>query len=153
MARSSAGEHEGVRKRVWLVLCLTLAVHVLDEVVGGFIPQVNGLLSGIARDLEIPGVPQFSSVRWLGAVAVVVLLLLVFTGPVSRRARLTRLLPHALASVLLVNGLGHIALSVWAGQLVAGIWSSSLLLLASTWAFTHLRGASGRAAVTQGAVV
>lgn len=152
MARSSTRELVGVRRRVWLVLCLTLAVHVLDEAVGGFILQVNGLLSGIARDREILGVPQFTSVGWLAALAVVVLLLLVFTGPVSRSAPLTRLLPHAVASVLLVNGLGHMALTLWVGQVVAGTLSSPLLLLVSTWAFTNLRGASGRAAVNQGAV-
>ena len=152
MAGSLGREREHVRGRVWLVLCLALAVHVVDEALSGFVPQANNLLRGIAREFQLSGAPQLSFAGWLVVVSVAVLLLLMLTGSVSRRASMTRLFPHAVAWVLLANGLGHIAVSVSVGRMMAGVLSSPLLLLVSIWALARLRHAPGSAAVAQGAV-
>jgi hypothetical protein len=141
--------HEHSLGRVWLVLCLALAVHVFDEAVTGFVPEVNSLLQTVSHGFALPSVPVVSYAWWLGALSVLVCLLLALTRPVSRGARLTRLLPYVLAWVSVANGLGHIVLSLWVGCLLPGTLSSPLLLLASVNAFTYLSQASRRAALAQ----
>ena len=127
----------------WVGLSLALAVHVVDEALSDFLPFWNSLV-GAARD-RLPWVPlpTFAFSEWLGGLIVGVVLLLSLSRFAFEGARWMRPLSYFLAVVMLGNGLGHIAASVYLGRLAPGVVSSPLLLLAAALLLVATRQSSG----------
>ena len=137
----------------WLALCVALAVHVADEASTGFLSVYNPTVLAIRADLPWFPMPLFRFEDWLSGLVVVVLALCAVSAFVFRGARWTRPAAYVFASIMLANGLGHTAGTIF-GRTVAsvhfarpmpGFYSSPLLLGASIYLLYQLRAAPATA--------
>lgn len=135
----------------WIALCLALAIHVLDEALTGFLSVYNPTVLALRERLGFLPMPTFGFREWLAGLTVAVITLLALSPAAFRGAGWIRPVFHALAILMVVNALGHIAGTV-AGRTVAsvrfarpmpGFYSSPLLLAASIHALVVLRRTAG----------
>lgn len=133
--------------RAWLLLCLALLVHVIDEAATGFLRVYNPTVEALRAKLGWWPMPAFTFAGWLTGLLVVCFVLLVLSLWVVRGSRRARVLAYVFAVVMLLNGLAHTAGTV-AGRTVPtvtfprpmpGFWSSPLLLFASIYMLVQLR--------------
>lgn len=130
----------------WLLLCLVFAVHVTDEAVTGFLEVYNPTVMALRHRYWFP-LPTFAFREWLLGLLVVDAILLLLTGSAYRNSRALRPLAYLLASVMLLNGLGHVVgtilgrtvESVQFSRPAPGFYTSPLLLAASLYLFFRLR--------------
>jgi hypothetical protein len=131
----------------WVLLCLTLAVHVTDEALTGFLNIYNPTVVALRAKLGYWPMPTFGFREWLTGLIAAVVILLALSPFVFRGARWIRPVFYIFAVIMLANGLGHTAATVF-GQTVSsvrfprpapGFYSSPLLLAASIYGLAQLR--------------
>jgi hypothetical protein len=115
----------------WLVLISTIALHVLDETITGFLPFYNDLVMTLRERLGFFPAPVFSFGIWLGGLIVGVLLCFGLTILVARGGRRIRWFVILLGVLMLFNAVGHLAGSLYFGRILPGMWSSPLLLVSA----------------------
>ena len=108
----------------WIVLIFSLALHVIDEYLTGFLRFYNETL--ISR---LP-LPPLSYAVWLGAAAISIAVLLALAGPVFRGARWALPGSYGFAALMVANGLTHFGASAYYRRPVPGVYSSLLLIAA-----------------------
>jgi len=118
----------------WLVLCLALAVHVAEEIGGGFLPAYQLALESMRRLVPYVELPHVSLTVWLGASIGFVAVLAVLAPLAYRGARGMRTLMLWLIGLALANVAGHVAGSVLAGRPMPGVYSTLALAGACTYA-------------------
>jgi hypothetical protein len=111
----------------WLQLIICLALHVLDEAIHHFLDFYNPLALKI-REYLIFFPPTFSFQIWITGLSLAVLLLLVLAPFVYSRNK--QMIPAAtiFAVIMILNGLGHIAASIYYGKIMAGMVTSPFLI-------------------------
>jgi hypothetical protein len=140
---------DSVRKLgiAWVLLCLSLAAHVADEALTGFLNVYNPTVVALRAKLGHWPMPTFEFREWLGGLIAAVVILLALSPFVFRGARWTRPLFYVFAVIMLANGLTHTAATIF-GQTVSsvrfprpapGFYSSPLLLAASIYGLVQLR--------------
>jgi hypothetical protein len=117
--------------RAWLVLVGALALHVLDEALTGFLDFYNPLVLGIRSRIPWFPMPTFQFDVWVVGLIAVVLALVSLAPAVRRGAAGTRFASWALSGIMFLNGLGHLAGSVYFQRWLPGATSAPLLLVAS----------------------
>jgi Protein of unknown function with HXXEE motif len=127
-----AGEAAPVRHmQAWLLLVGALAVHVVDEALTDFLGFYNPLVLTIRSRLRWFPMPTFTFEVWLAGLVILVLLL-AFLAPAVRRGDVaTGLASWVLSAIMFMNGLGHLAGSVYFQRWLPGATSAPLLLAAS----------------------
>jgi hypothetical protein len=118
-------------------LCAALAVHVADEALTNFLEVYNPAVLAIRE--SYPSVfgrypwllPAFTFEVWLSLLIFAVVALAGASFFVWKGRWAMRPISYVFAGVMLANGLLHIAVSVYMGELVSGVYSSPLLLAAS----------------------
>jgi hypothetical protein len=117
--------------RAWLALAGALGLHVLDEALTGFLDFYNPLVRQIRSSLPWIPMPTFTFGIWLtGLIALVVLLVLL--APVVRNGGTAiRLASWVLVVIMFMNGVGHLAGSVYFERWLPGATSAPLLLITS----------------------
>jgi len=125
----------------WLGLTFALALHVADEAAHDFLSVYNPSVTAIRQHLPFLPLPTFTFPVWLTGLIFGVLLLLALSPLAFRGNRWIRRLSYPLAALMFANGLGHIGGSLYFQNLMPGVWSSPLLLLASAWLFLSARRA------------
>ncbi len=115
----------------WLLLTAALAVHVLDEAVNDFLGFYNPFVLSTRASFPWLPLPVFCFSTWLGllifaVVALLLLSVLVFQGKWGMKP-----VAHIYGWLMVANALLHGFLSLWQGQLLAGVWSSPLVLVCS----------------------
>jgi hypothetical protein len=118
-------------RAAWIALALTLALHVTDEALSGFLPLYHGVAEGIRSEHPWAPLPTVSFPVWLGGLLLAVLVLLALTPFVSRGAQWIRVFSFILGGVMIANALGHLGVSLYRGQLVPGVYSSPLVLISA----------------------
>lgn len=114
-------------RRAWLALTASLAIHVWDEAAHDFLAVYNPTAERIQQYTYFPFPPTFSFGAWLtGLIAAMVVL-----AVISAWAPLWAAYPYAILMIL--NGLGHVAGSIYMSRLMAGIYSAPLLLASGVW--------------------
>ena len=123
------------RRRAWAWLAVTaaLAVHVTDETLTDFLPLYNSFVRSARQRLSFFPFPTFTFEVWLSGLVLLVCLLIVLSIPVFDGKRWTMPLCYLLGTIMLFNGLGHVAGSFYLGRLMPGVYSSPLLLASSIW--------------------
>jgi len=130
-----------------VALCVAMAVHVTDEATTGFLSVYNPTVLALRAKLGFWPMPTFEFGEWLAGLIVANVLLLALSPFVFRGARWIRPLFYFFAVIMLFNGLGHTAATIF-GRTVAGVrfarpapgfWSSPLLLVTSLNALLQLR--------------
>jgi len=142
--RRSTDEGAAVRHmRAWLLLVAALAVHVADEALTDFLEFYNPLVLSIRSRLPWFPMPTFSFGVWIVGLGFLVLVLALLAPAVRRGAVVTRLASWVLSGIMFLNGLGHLAGSLYFDRWLPGATSAplllagSLLLARATWERQH----------------
>ena len=115
----------------WVNLTLALALHVLDESAHDFLSYYNPAARAIGERLSAGVPPTFTSDVWLSGLIVGLILLLALSPFAFRCARPMRPVALALAVLMILNACIHITWSLARGEVVAGTYSSPVLLAAA----------------------
>ena len=115
----------------WVVLAITIAAHVADEALTGFLPLYNSIVYSLRDTYAWIPLPTFSFSVWLSGLICGVTLLLVVAPMVFAGNRLLRPISYFLGVLMTLNALGHIAGSIYLRSLAPGVISSPALLLAA----------------------
>ncbi|OHE77328.1 MAG: hypothetical protein A3G75_03615 [Verrucomicrobia bacterium RIFCSPLOWO2_12_FULL_64_8] len=123
----------------WIALCIALAVHVTDEAATDFLSVYNPTAAAIRNRFPLLPLPTFTFGVWLAGLCAAIVILLGLSRPAFRGSRAVLWLAYPFAVLMFMNGLGHIGGSFYRGNLMPGVYSSPLLLLASAWLFVCAR--------------
>ena len=129
-------------------LCGALAIHVVDEAVTDFLAFQNPTVLAWRERFPLLPLPVFTFEVWLSLLIFAVVALTAVSYFVWRGRWAMRPISYAFAGCLFLNGLLHIAISIYIGEFVSGVYSSPLLLaasvalIASTRAFKNLKDRS-----------
>jgi hypothetical protein len=134
MDREQSAFSQGI---AWIALCLALALHVTDEALNDFLSVYNPTVQAIQQRFPFLPLPTFTFEIWLGGLICGIVILLMLTPFVLRRMRWMRPVSYILAVMMLINGLQHIAASIYLGRWMPGVFSSPLLIAASIALLYH----------------
>jgi hypothetical protein len=129
----------------WMALCGALAIHVVDEALTGFLDRYNPIFRETREQYPLLQLPIFAFDVWLSLLIFAVVMLSAASYFVWKGRWAMRPISHVFAVFMLVNGLLHIAHSIYMRELMPGVYSSPLLLAASialivyTWAYQRER--------------
>jgi hypothetical protein len=118
----------------WLVLCLALAVHVAEEIHGGFLSAYGAALQAIRDLFPFLPVPHLGLTVWLSASIGVVALLTALTPLAYRGMRGMRILMLWFVALAFANVIGHVGSSLLVGKLMPGTCSTLFLTAAGVYA-------------------
>jgi hypothetical protein len=125
----------------WLALCAALGVHVLDEATTGFLELWNPTVSRIRESAPWFPLPTFEFAEWISGLIVGIAILFALSYFVFQGARWIRPFAYGFAALMIGNGLGHIAASVYLARPAPGVLSAPLLLAAGGALFAATRRA------------
>jgi hypothetical protein len=132
--------------QAWLLLTAAVALHVADEAANDFLGSFyNPTVISLRDRLGWFPAPTFTFEGWLAGLITGIVLLLLLTPFAYRRARWVVGLAWIYGGVMILNALGHTAISLAWGRAVAGVYSSPFLLAAAgylLWAVAQRRSAS-----------
>jgi hypothetical protein len=117
----------------WLLLCVTLAVHVLDEALTDIPSVYNPTVRAIRQKVPFLPLPTFSFQVWLAGLILATALLLYLTPLAWQANRWMTPLSYAFALLMLGNGLLHLLGLLYLKRLMPGIYSAPLLLVGSSY--------------------
>ena len=117
--------------RAWQFLTATLAVHVADEALTGFLGFYNPLVASIRERISWFPMPTFTFRVWLTGLAVLVAVLALLSPWVRAGSRGAVAVSWIFSVIMLLNGVGHLAGSAYFGRWLPGATSAPLLLVAS----------------------
>ncbi len=120
-------------------LCAALAVHVVDEALTDFLAVYNPAVLDIRERYPSIPLPTFTFETWIALLVFAILSLISASYFVWRGRWAMRPISHVFAVVMLLNGLLHIAWSIYAWKLMPGVYSSPLLLVASIALIVYTR--------------
>jgi hypothetical protein len=125
--------------RPWVFLTVAVAIHVADEAVNDFPSAYNSGVRHIRDQLPLVLLPTVTFDAWLASLVVGVCFLAALS-PWAYRGH-ARLIPIAsvVAVFMFLNAVGHVAVSLYMNDWVAGVYSSPLLFLSSIWLWSVLR--------------
>ena len=115
----------------WVSHALALALHVADEALTGFLPVWNSLVESARQTYGWVPLPTFDFAVWLGGLIAGMTVLLGLSPLVFAGNPYLRRLAYFLGALMVLNGLAHIAASVYWGELAPGVISSPILILAA----------------------
>jgi len=123
----------------WLALTVALAAHVADEALTDFLSLYNPTVTALRTRYAWFPMPVFTFDVWLAGLCALVILLLALAPLAYRGALFTRIVAYPFAAIMLLNGLGHLAGSVYLGRWAPGTTTAPLLLVASIRLLIHLK--------------
>ena len=117
----------------WRALTLTLAAHVVDEATTDFLSVYNPLVSAARGRWGWFPMPTFTFGTWLTGLIVLVGVLLSLTPWAYRGVASIRVAAYLYAAIMLLNGVGHLAATIYFSQWMPGTTTAPLLIVASVW--------------------
>jgi hypothetical protein len=117
----------------WLLLCVALALHVLDEALTDFLPGYNATVRAIRERFRFVPLPVFSFRVWLAGLCIAILAAFSVSPLAFRGSGFAVGVAYPLGILMIGNALGHIGASVYRRRMMPGVYSSPLLLLASVY--------------------
>ena len=115
----------------WMALCGALAVHVADEALTDFLSLYNPTVLSIRERYPFLPLTTFTFDAWLSLLIFVIIVLTAVSYFVWKGRWAMRPISYAFAGFMLLNGLGHIAGSLYMRTFMPGVYSSPLLIAAS----------------------
>lgn len=119
----------------WVGLCVALAVHVVDEAATDFLSLWNPFVKSLRSGIPWIPMPTFTFETWMGGLIVALVVLLLLSRYVFRGARWMRPGAYVFSTIMIGNGVVHIAASLYLGRAAPGVYSAPLLLAAAGWLF------------------
>ena len=114
-----------------MCLCAALAIHVADEALTDFLTFQNSSVLALREKYPSLPIPIFAFEVWISLLIFAVIALTAVSYFVWHGRWAMRPISYAFAGFMFLNGLLHIAISLYMGQFVSGVYSSPLLLVAS----------------------
>jgi hypothetical protein len=134
-ASGAFGEQVRAFGVAWVLLCIALALHVLDEALTDFLSVYNPTVQAIRQRFPFLPLPVFSFRVWLVGLCAAVLLALCLSPLAFRGSCFALGVSYPLAVVMFGNALGHIGASLYRRRLMPGTYSAPLLLFAAAHLF------------------
>lgn len=122
----------------WIGLCGALAIHVIDEALTDFLALYNPAILALRERYSLP-LPTFTFEVWLWLLIFAVIVLAGLSFFVWKGRWAMRPISYVFAGVMLLNGILHIAGSVYMRQFMPGVYSSPLLIAASVFLIVYTR--------------
>ena len=119
--------------RAWLALAGVVALHVADEAMTGFLDFYNPVVLRVRSRMPWFPMPTFTFGVWLAGLILLVVVLVALTPTVRRGGIAGWLLSWLLSVIMFMNGVGHLAGSVYFRRWLPGATSAPLLLAAGAW--------------------
>ena len=91
----------------WLALTFSLAAHVVDEALTGFLDVYNPIVQSMRARLGWFPMPVFAFEVWIAGLCAVVVVLLALSPLAFRRSPLVRIAAYPYSALMLLNGVGH----------------------------------------------
>jgi uncharacterized protein with HXXEE motif len=136
MATAAVVERRPVSRQfgwAWVAVSLSLLAHVADEALTGFLDVYNPMVQSLrARYPSFP-MPIFTFDVWLAGLCALVIALLALSPFAFRGDRFLKAAAYPYAAIMLLNGIGHLAGSVYLGRWAPGATTAPLLIAASVW--------------------
>jgi Protein of unknown function with HXXEE motif len=123
----------------WVTLCLALAIHVIDESLTDFLSVYNPMVKALRQRWWFLPLPTFSFRVWLSGLILAVIFLLALSRFAFGGAKWLAPLAYFFAVFMIINGLQHIAASIYMRRLMPGTYSTPLLLVCATYLVVHIR--------------
>ena len=122
-----------------MALCGALAVHVADEALTGFLEWYNPTVRAIRKQYPLLLLPTFTFEIWLSLLIFAIAMLSASSFFVWKGRWAMLPISYVFAVSMLMNGLLHIAGSLYMRELMPGVYSSPLLLAASVALIAYTR--------------
>jgi hypothetical protein len=119
--------------RAWLTLVVILALHVTDEALTGFLSVYNPIVLQMRAAWSWFPMPTFTFGPWLGGLIVLVIVLALLTPAIRAGGSLVTAGSVVFGVLMFMNGVGHLAGSVYFGRWLPGATTAPLLLAGSAW--------------------
>lgn len=123
----------------WMGLCVALAIHIADEALTGFLDWYNPIVRPIRDQYLRLLLPTFTFDIWISLLISAVVMLMLASYFVWKGRWAMRPISHVFAAFMLLNGLLHIAVSVYMRDWLPGVYSSPLLIAASIALIVYTR--------------
>jgi hypothetical protein len=131
----------------WILLCVALATHILDEAITGFLSVYNPTIVAIRERVPWFRMPVFDFNVWLTGLIVANVLLVCLSPFMFAQVLWMRPVAYALAIIMIANGLGHTfgtvlghtVQSVRFQRPMPGFYSSPGLVAASIFLLVQLK--------------
>ena len=119
--------------RAWLTLVVILALHVTDEALTDFPSVYNPIVLQMRAAWSWFPMPTFTFGLWLGGLIVLVIVLAALTPSIRAGGWLVTAGSVLFGVLMFMNGIGHLAGSVYFGRWLPGATTAPLLLAGSAW--------------------
>ena len=132
----------------WILLCLALTLHVVDEAATDFLSVYNPTAQAIRKRFPLLPLPVFTFRVWLTGLCLGILLMCCLSPLAFHGSHMAIGLAYPYAILMFANGLGHIGGSLYRRRFLPGVYSSPFLLMAAAYLFIwaeKLRHATGLA--------
>jgi hypothetical protein len=127
-------EAEGTRLgRAWVALTLSLAAHVADEALTGFLDVYNPIVRSVHDRVWWFPMPTFTFEVWITGLCVLVIVLFALSPLAFRRSPVARILAFPYAAIMTLNGVGHLFGSIYLQRWAPGTTTAPLLIASSAW--------------------
>ncbi len=133
----------------WILLCLALAVHVLDEALTGFLSIYNPTVLALRAKTSWFPMPTFTFREWLAGLITACIALLVLSAWADRRYRAMTIAAYLFAGIALLNAGAHTLGTIFGRTIsgltfarpMPGLYSSPLLVVAAVYLLMSIRRA------------
>jgi hypothetical protein len=115
----------------WVALCLALASHVTDEALTDFLSVYNPAVLALRARFEWFPMPTFTFSEWLTGLIIAVFALLALSAFAFRGQTWMVPVSYLLGGLMLMNGAGHLTISIYQRRLMPGALSSPALVAAA----------------------
>jgi hypothetical protein len=127
-------EAEGTRLgRAWVALTLSLAAHVADEALTGFLDVYNPIVRAMRARVSWFPMPTFTFEVWITGLCLAVAALFALSPLAFRRSPLVRIAAFPYAVIMTLNGVGHLMGSIYLQRWAPGTTTAPLLIASSAW--------------------
>jgi hypothetical protein len=130
--------------RAWLYMVAALALHVADEALTGFLDFYNPLVLSIRTRIPWFPMPTFTFDVWLTGLILAVAVLALATPWIRRGGTGAAAASWVFAGFMFLNGVGHLAGSIYFDRWLPGATSAPLLLIASVMLGQRAKGRGQR---------
>jgi hypothetical protein len=154
-------QHRIPLTRAWILLSLSLALHVTDEASTGFLRVYNPTVFALRARWSWFPMPTFGFREWLTGLIILVIILLALSVVVYSGAKWIRIPMAIFAVLMLLNAAGHTIGTIF-GRTFAhvtfprpmpGFWSSPLLAASAAYVLVELyRSRSPKMDVAKGSL-
>lgn len=126
--------------RAWLALTVVLAAHVADEALTDFLSVYNPIVIAARERLGWFPMPTFTFGPWLTGLAILIAVLLALSPLAYAGTPFIRAASYPYAAIMLLNGVGHLAGSVYFARWLPGATTAPFLIVTSIGLIVAARG-------------